>query len=314
MGLDPLEVPPHVFALDSGRLMYARFNLDDGAYDLEAYEAVALEEGLFGVGPLGGPIHDLAPMRERIESMLGGISPALEAASLVLPDSWFRISFAELDKLPRRARERDEVLRWKLKNLVPFRVDELRLDATFLSSRQSESEAQPIMIGFAIDVLISQLEGLFAEAGVRLGQISNESLSLLSSVSDLLSDVELGAVVSVSDTSYALIFTLRGEPVLHRRKELGPMAEAGLDEGLVQKDLRLTRGFLESRLGSPRIGRFVLVGAQERAAEWVGWLESAFSYPVSVLENQHLGITGIPEDLPVHEVAPMLGAARQTIV
>ena len=55
---------------------------------------------------------------------------AVRDASLVMPDAWLRVTFTESGDLPSAADARDEVLRWKLRRLVPFRVDELRVGAT----------------------------------------------------------------------------------------------------------------------------------------------------------------------------------------
>ncbi len=133
------------------------------------------------------------------------------------------------------------MLRWKLKRLVPFRVDELRVSAAEVAPLPGPGGAPPaLLLGFAVEQLLVQVEDAFNAAGVRLGQISNVSLSLLAAT-DPPPGGGFAALMVVEDEGYTLVFSRGGEPVLHRYKGFaGALPEASRGS-FVGRDLRLTR-------------------------------------------------------------------------
>jgi hypothetical protein len=250
-----------------------------------------------------------APLTALIER----ISEPVEEASLVVPDPWLRLTFTEASDLPRSAGEREEVLRWKLRRLVPFKVEELRIGGTELSPLPGRTGEKRVLLGFGLDHMLEQIEDAFGSQGIRLGQISNESLSLLPAVQDPLRDVELGLVVLAAGSGYSMIFVWRGEPVLHRFKSLDNLGDHDSSERLVSRDLRMTRAFLKEELSAARLGRVLLVAPEEETAAWCEKLEGAFEIPAHVLEPQHLALAGRASQVSVRQIAPLLGAARQEI-
>ncbi len=313
LGFDPVPVPPHVFGLDGGRLRYGCFAAANGGFEFREYQVVELDGGLFGGGPLGGGLREPGSLREPLEALMARVSAPVTAASLVLPDSWLRLAFTEIAELPRAPAARDEVLRWKLHKLVPFRVEELRLTAAEVAPLPRQQESHRMLLGFALDQLLSQVEAAFRERRIRLGQIANESLSLMAGLQDACRAAELAALVLASPERYGLLFLHRGEPVLHRSKAL-PGAEAEAATGpLVLRDLKLTRAYLADQLGEPPPPRILVVCPPEWEAAWVEWLAEAFEVPVYPVGREHLPLTGEPAAVPLHEVAPLFGAARQEV-
>lgn len=307
-------MPPHVFALDEGRIRYGSFVAGEVGYELRSYESVELPPDVFLEGPMGGPAKEASVLREAVAALIARAPEPPAQASLVLTDDWLRVTFTEMEKLPRGAREREDTLRWKLQRLVPFRVEELRVSATEVSGADRNGGQTRWLLGFAVAAFLEQLEAVFADQGVRLGQITNESASLLAATRPLLRDVELGVVAATSDTSYGLVFTYRDEPVLYRRKSLagsaGSVVEVG---GLVLKDLRLTRAFVGDQFGDTRTGRVLLVGPEEGREVWSEWLSQALDLPVFPVGREQLQLRPWPGATEAHELASMFGAAQQVV-
>jgi type IV pilus assembly protein PilM len=313
LGLEALPVPPHIFAVDAQGLRYGRFARANGSYELEEYHEVDSPPDLFGSGPLGGAMREPAMFAAPLAALIERISETVEEASLVVPDPWLRLTFTEASDLPRSAGEREEVLRWKLRRLVPFKVEELRIGGTELSPLPGKAADKRVLLGFGLDHMLEQIEDAFGSQGIRLGQISNESLSLLPAVRDPLRDVELGLVVLAAETGYSMVFVWRGEPVLHRFKSLDNLGDHSSSERLVSRDLRMTRAFLKEELSAARLGRVLLLAPEGEIAAWCEKLEGAFEIPPHVLEPHHLALTGRASQASVRELAPLLGAARQEI-
>ncbi len=333
LGFAPIPVPPQVFALTPTRLRYAAFAREGAGWRLVDGREVALPGDAFQHGPLGGPLRDPAAFSGLLSELLQRVAAPVRDASLLIPDAWLRVTFAESAELPRQAAARDEILRWRLKRLVPFRVDELRLSGEEVEPFPGQEEPRRVLLGFAVEALLAQLEQIFGAAGVRLGAISNPSLSLLGALGAPSSASALGAssgdalttVAMVDDAGYTLIFArpaAKGlEPVLHRYKAWTGNPSPAAREALVARDLRLTRTFLEENLPGARVADALLLAAPTQAGQtgddWLGWLREGLGCPARPLAAEQLG--AVPGGLPAGifgwpmEAAPLLGAACREV-
>ena len=244
-----------------------------------------------------------------IEDVLSRLVSPLTEASLVLPDSWLRIVFAESSDLPRSSADREEILRWKLKLLVPFRVDELRLRALEVEPLREQSEPRRLLLAFAAESLLSHLEASFSSYGIRLGRITNVSLSLLEAVWEAAGRDGIQAVVNVDDSSYSIVFASAGSPVLYRYKPVGTGLGEQAFESMLRRELRLTRTFVEQQIGPPSSARLVLFARPEEEARWKGWLEDELGCAEVRTASELIPSGGRPIDVDAARVAPLMGAA-----
>ena len=314
LGFDPVPVSPHVFALDGERLRYGQFARDRHGFRLRAFREAALPRDPFQHGPLGGPLRDPAGFREIVGGLVKGIPGGLRDASLVLPDAWLRVTFSESGELPKTADALDEVLRWKLRRLVPFRVDDLRVGATEVSAIPGQEEPRRLLLGFAVEQLLTQVEDAFAAAGVRLGQLTNASLALLSAVGPVPAGA-FSALVLVANEGYTLIFARGGEPVLHRYKAFSGNLPEGPRTSFVGRDLKLTRNFLDEHFPGSALGPVLLLAPPELEPAWLDRLEEGLGTSAAPLDGRHLPALRAEEAaVPAwRDLAPMLGAARQEV-
>ena len=307
--MEPVPPPPHVFAVGSGEVRLARFAAAAAGLEIVGLDAADLPEDSFGHGFLGGVPREPAELEGRIGSLLETAGDGVEDASLVLPDAWLRVTFIELDELPAEPDERDEVLRWKLKRLVPFRVEELRLGATPVATLPTQDETLRVMVGYALEGLVGQLERVFGGRGVRLGRITNGSLALLRAVAETMEAAELAALTLVEPGAYTLVLARRGEPVLHRYKPQKPAGAAAL-AGLVARDLKLTLSFLEEQFPERPLDASLLVAPPAVEEVWLERLEAGLGVPAVPVRSRHLPLAADPGgDAPWVELAPLLGAA-----
>lgn len=322
LGYEPVPAPPHVFSLDARRLRYGQFLRDRQGYRLRGWREAAMPSDAFHSGLLGGPLRDPAAFQEIVGGLVRGsiAGKSLKEASLVLPDAWLRVTFSEITDVPRQAQAQEEVLRWKLKRLVPFRVDELRVSAVEVEPLPVQEEPRRLMLGFGVEQLLAQIEDAFAANGVRLGRITNSSLALLSA----LSAVEVpasgtaggfSALVQVETEGYTLIFARNGEPVLHRFKAFtGGMPDAA-HAGYVTRDLKLTRNFLDEHFGGAPLGTVLLLAPPEAEPLWLDRLQEGLGSSVAPIDGRHLPSLRSEDAVAPswRELAPMLGAVRQEV-
>ncbi|HBL25738.1 MAG TPA: hypothetical protein DD490_02770 [Acidobacteria bacterium] len=312
-GFEPIPLPPHVFSLDAERLRYAQILRDRQGYRVRGYRNADLPHDAFQAGLLGGPLRDAEAFAALVGQLVKGVQGGVKNASLVIPDAWLRVAFAESGELPRPADQRDEVLRWKLRRLVPFRVDELRVGATEVAPLPRQEEPRRLLLGFAIEQLLAQLEAAFAAHHVRIGWISNASLSLLAALEGRRE--EIVALTFVEDHGYTLVFARAGEPILHRYKGFAGNAPEVGRTGLIVRDLKLTRNFLDENLPGVPLGRVLLMAAPDQEPLWVDLLSEGLGEATVPLDGRSLPPLRA-EDTAVpswRDLAPMLGAARQEV-
>lgn len=306
--------PPHVFALDRSELSYGAFHRSPQGWIFEVSRHEPLPEGLFPPGPLGAPMRDPRPFWELVQHVVPELPGPIGAASLVLPDSWLRLAFMESGELPRGKRERDEVLRFKLKRLVPFRVEELRLSEIEVTPFPNQNEPLRFMVGFAVDSLLRQLEDAFKGVGIELGRITNRTLALLAGLDHALGADELACLVLVERGDYTLSYFYGGEVVLYRYKDFGDEAEddgltASVDAGAVRRDLRLTSSFVRRNFPDRPLSRTFLAAAPEVEDQWSGWLAEELERAPEPIGFEHFALSRTQATESWLTTGPLLGAA-----
>jgi len=309
VGLEPRPVPPHVFSLEARTLSYGSFVRAESGFEVENFSQVDLPEALFGEGPLGGPMHDPGLFKPLVSELVESVEGGVDDASLVLPDAWLRLAFTEMEEVPRRGQRRDEVLRWKLKRQVPFRVEELRLEGVEVEPLPEQSAGSRVLLAFAIDRVLGQLEDAFLECGVRLGRVLNSSLATVDSVREVVDEIDLAAIVLVSAGGYSLTFTQAGEPLLHRFRGLDSGIGGDAAARLVQRDLKLTQTFVNQQLPGREIGRVVLASQAAQQSFWLESLEQGLGHVPVALGREQLPLRGAVPDVSPALLAPMVGAA-----
>ena len=284
-----------------------------GGLQFREFHDVEIDKATFGAGVLGPTLQEEGALRAGLEDLLSRLDAVPSEASLVVPDSWLRLTFADIDDLPRSGKEREEVLRWRLKSLVPFKVDELRLRAVELAP-SGEETTRTVLLAFGAESLLRSLEASFSSYGIRLGRISNVSLSLLEAVWEGSGQEGVIAVVSVEEDSYTIAFADSGRPVLYRHKPLTGNAQASSLGDAVRRELRLTRTFITRHVEEIADLRIYLFSPPEEEERWRDWLsEELISGELAQGEirtgSEFVPAGGRPAAVPAARVAPMMGAA-----
>lgn len=287
---------------------------------LEEYREELLDDGTFQHGLLGGPPREPQAFAERVRSFVSGIGRPVGEATLVVPDAWLRTVFAEVGEVPANGGAREEVLRWKLKRLVPFRVDELRVRAVEVTPVAGQQEPRRLLLGFGVETLLAHLERAFKSAGVHLGRITNRGLGALGAVEDPGAPEgtgELAGLVLAGDAGYTVVFRRGDEPVLHRLKTFSRTMPDDARAASVRRDMRLTRTYLEEHWPDAELGTVILAAPDDvSAAHWAEWLQAGLDRPVATpgdgarLRIQTPAGPGRP---PWPDLLPLAGAVCQEV-
>ena len=107
LGLEPVPPPPHVFGLDDRELRYGCFRHEAQGFVYEESRSLQLPPDLFEEGLLGAPLREPHKLQALVEEITRGLAGPIKNASLVIPDTWLRLTFTEIAELPRKSRSRD---------------------------------------------------------------------------------------------------------------------------------------------------------------------------------------------------------------
>lgn len=306
-------MPPHAFAVADGRLAGASFRREGGRFRLVERHAVELPPGALAAGPLGGPVADAAALAAAAGELVGRFARPPQQASLVLPDAWARGLVVELGALPARAELRTEILRFRLKKLVPYRVEELRVAAAPIAAVAGQEDPVRALVLYASEPLCAGFEGAFAAAGVRLGQIVGASLARLGALAHGGRLAGLVAIASVEPAGFTLVFARDGEPVLWRQKSFGDGEDGETRAPQLAAELRLTRTFLAERAGAADVDAVVLAAPAEARATWSDALADGLGRPVAALAGDWLPLAAESTGGSDAELAPLVGAVCREV-
>jgi hypothetical protein len=308
-----VPVPPHVFEVDAGAVRYGSFARRGGDWQLERLVEAALAADTFHAGPLGGPLRSRESFEQTLDEVLRQAEQTPAEASLVLPDRWLRLLFTELEAELGHD-PGDEILRFKLKKLVPFRVDDLRLRAAIVPAFPGQPGWR-LLLAFAIEQLVRDLETAFQSRGVRIGQVASRSLYLMSLLRDRAGSVADHGLLTVNleADGYSLCYIAGGVPYVVRYRAASVDCSDPGQAAHVAQDLRILIGFLEEHLPEHAVGEALVCGEPGPAGAWVELLRDRFAFASRPLTAKDLPLATPAASAAWHRVAPLLAAASREV-
>ncbi|HWW60790.1 MAG TPA: hypothetical protein VN181_05420, partial [Thermoanaerobaculia bacterium] len=109
-----MNFPPDVIVLDSTSLVHARLAPAKPGLRLEHAKSYRLAADTFTSSVVTPELTNEASLADTLRR-LRTETGKWDRASVLLPDSWFRINIVDLPALPDRPAEAMEVVRWSLK-------------------------------------------------------------------------------------------------------------------------------------------------------------------------------------------------------
>jgi hypothetical protein len=201
--------PLHAFAVGAERLSYGR--LSRRRDSLERVEAQDLSQGWVQLGPVGLLQADRQVLADGLASLVSRLEKTPQRASLVVPNAWVRSVVVDVESLPRQRQEAEDVVRWRIKKLLPCRPEDVRLDFA-----RSDDNGR-LLVVIALDRPLAAIEEAFAATGVALGRLEPSVLALTALLPSTLQPTLL---LAVEDHGIGLVLVARGRIVLVRHKGL----------------------------------------------------------------------------------------------
>lgn len=196
-----------------------------------------MPQGVCDVGHVGLQLVD----RNRLVTALGVVQERIDGArraAVVVPTGWVRTQLFHFSELPRRQSELDQVVRWRLKKLLPVLPSELRVSAV---PQRAVNGQKPLLCMVGVERAIANLEEGFSAVGVEPGLITPRLFAVASGL-----EGDRCLVVQQEQGYLSLLLTVDDVPRLVRTK---PLAGGAGVEAVVLRELQLAHRFIRADLG-----------------------------------------------------------------
>ena len=179
--------------------------------------------------------------------------------ALAVPDSVAKVSLLRFEKVPQRARDLDELVKWQVRKAAPFRIEDAQV--SYVPGLRAPDGSTEFVVVMARRDIIREYEAACEEAGAQAGVVDLATFNVINAVlaaPPAPADDWLLVNVSNEDATMAI---LRGESLVFFRNHVAD-GEAGLADMVHQ-----TAMYYEDRLSGTGFSRVVLAGAGASAAQ-----------------------------------------------
>jgi type IV pilus assembly protein PilM len=192
---------------------------EDAAAALTAVAKANLVEGALAPGLKVGNIVDktavVAAVRKALDGVTGTGRERSRDVTLVVPDSAVRVLFVDFDQLPSKPAEALPVVRFRLKKLLPFDVDDAMVSYQVMSNVKG-STIKMVVVAMPKDVL-TEYEAVVLAAGYLPGAVLPSTLAALAGLEESES---AALVVNAGPGSVTTAIVQAGILMLHRSVDM----------------------------------------------------------------------------------------------
>jgi type IV pilus assembly protein PilM len=196
-------------------------------------------------------------------AVVGAVRQALERiggarrVALVLPDTAGKVSLVRFDKMPARAEDLAQLVRWQVRKAVPFPIDGAQV--SWSEGLRHADGGQDLVVAMMRRDIVQEYEGLCAAAGADAGLVDLASFNVINLVlaGDARANGDVAAgdwmLVHLAHDYVTLAIVRQGSVIFHRNR---PSEEVASLADLVHQ----TAMYSEDRLGGGTFARVVLSG------------------------------------------------------
>jgi type IV pilus assembly protein PilM len=283
--------PPDVLVLDADSLIHARFGRGKKDPRIVQAKSYRLAADTFANAVVTPELTNEASLSEAVRR-LRAETGKWDKASLLLPDSWFRMNIVDLPSLPDRGSEAMEVVRWSLKRTLPIPPDELRVAYEVLSRSGREAK---VLILSALAKTLTAIERIFAASGIELVLVEPVGMNIWNAITVREAETTGQRLfVYVRERDFTTAVFSGAQPLFIRSRNLS-------GERTLQQELRLSASYLRETLSPEFTSCYVAGNDVDREVHAA--LASEFNTQVRAvalrdfIEDVPSGLTGYDAEL-----------------
>ncbi|HEX7150728.1 MAG TPA: hypothetical protein VF618_04500 [Thermoanaerobaculia bacterium] len=242
--------PSDVIVLDSNTLLHARLGRGKSGPSIAQAKEYRLAANTFTTAVVTPELTNEASLAETLKR-LRNETGRWDKASVLLPDSWFRINIVDLPALPSNPNEALETVRWSLKRSLPIAPESMRVAYEVLSRGNGGAK---VFVLSAVEKTLADVERVFTRAGIEVVLIEPVGLNIWNAIAVRENETAKDRLfVYVRDTDFTTAVFRGSQPVFIRSRNLNA-------ERTVQQELRLSATYLRDTLSAHQFEQCYLAG------------------------------------------------------
>jgi len=313
-GLRP-NYPPVAVEMDRHDIVLVRLKRKrSGHPTLEQHKVRPMPEQPAGGSILRPNLADAEGVAREVARLyeMTGTKPG--RVSLVLPDNLAKVSLLSLPERPPSRKQLDELIRFKVRRSVPFRLEEATLSYQLLPG---EGKGLRVLVALLRQGVVEQYERVLESVGARVGLIDLCTPNLYNLCREQIRTASLagGDVALLNCTrGYFSLLIVRGENLIFYRCKSYALAEREPEapNGAMARELAGSLSYYQEKLGGDRIGVVFLRTVAQPFDELAGTLADLGVEQVEPVDPSGMLdlVEGLRLDAAVAQrIAPAVGAA-----
>lgn len=257
-GLKP-KYPPVAMDLGISQLALARLGSDkEKKWSLTSYDLVEVPDDLLDTEFFRIRIRSADQYQALVAKALRREGLKTDKISLVLPDHLARVALLPFEELPRGRRDMLEMIRWRMKKAVPFKVEEATVDYQVLPNRGPGATVLAVLMPSAI---LEEHESVFTHQGIHPGLVDLSSFSLAHLYRGVIEkDLPDGGdfmILNATHHFFTVMIYRKGVPIFYRCKTYAFGGEEDEDSGvrLVHREAQASLLYYQERLSGMELAR-----------------------------------------------------------
>lgn len=220
--------------------------------------------------------------------------------TLVIPDAAVRVLLLDFDTLPEKMQEVVPIIRFRLRKLVPFDVDDAAVSYQIMGRTGDQVRTLVAVIPRPV---LAEYESVVRQAGYEPGAVLPSSLCAIAAVPDT-SDV---LVINRNASSITSVITRQNELLLHRTLDLSEDPQRRNVD--IQQAVSVAIAYFEDSLAVPLESLFYVgMGGAAELDKLINDPDDLRATPVRVRDLVELPANGRISPVPVGILAGVTGA------
>lgn len=302
--------PAAALSIDADRVTAVSVTTAAGRTIVSSHASERLPQGAVVASLAASNVLDRAAVAGAIRQVIRRIEPKPRMIALVVPDMVGKVSIVRFEKVPARAADLEQMVRFQVRKTAPFRIEDAQVTWTHGSS--AGDGAREFVTVVARRDVISEYEGVCEEAGLHAGIVDLATFNVINLVlSDAAARPKGDWLLVHVAPGWATMAIMRGPDLIFFRNR------ADEEERNLAAMVHQTAMYYEDRLGGTGFERVILAAAGEFSdplaiGELRRSLEGRPGLPVTPLEGSMPGwLTEGTDPALLASLAPLIGVLQR---
>jgi type IV pilus assembly protein PilM len=252
--------PSAAVEIGAGRVTAVVLGTVDGVPAVTAQATERLPDGLVAPSLTAPNLTDKTAVGDAVQRTLRAVGVSRGRVALVVPDGAAKVSVVRFEKVPAKAEDLAQLVRWQVRKAVPFPIDQSQVSWT---PGVADANGSDYVVSVARQDIVEDYERVVAAAGVQVGLVDLASFNLVNLL--LAGDPAAGRgdwlLVHVTPDASTMAIVRDGALLLFRHRPIegdGSLADLGHQTAMYYEDRLNGQGLSRAVLAARDVGPGVL--------------------------------------------------------